>query len=1004
MNIIITCIKNSRFTIFFTVLLALFGLYCYIILPKQESPEVAAPLAVITTVYPGASPEDVERLVTRPIEEDLPQVSGYDYCESFSQNSVSSVILYLENNADVEKAWADLSRRMNDVQRLLPDEARPIEINTNLAETAGIIISLSNDSLPQEELSSLAQKYKNKLLQVDGIARFDIQGEKQDILLIKVDKTKITNSGLSWEQLFNILKAQNIQIPPGSVKQQDFIFNVRIPGAFQSISAVENTLLGVSPVTGIPLRLKDIAAVGLSPDENAPRIRNQGHSAVLLTGYFQPDRNVLEVGNNLRKELDKLKKKAPAGLQIKEILYQPKDVSRSISTFIQDLLIGLILVITVVLLGMGFRNALIASTAIPLSILITFIAMVPLGIKVHEISIAALIMVLGILVDDAIVMTDAIQVQLDQGLEKMAACAAGLKNAAVPILTSTLTTMAAFAPLLFVPGPAGEFLRSIPQVIMTALLASFIIAMLLTPTLAYLFFKKAPSHNHRSRIRNFFTKFLDLSMRRKRGSLLATLLVFLLALYGITFLDLQFFPKANKNILYVDITAPPSSSLEKTAQLTGQVETWLKKQPEIVGVTSSIGSGLPKFYITLPALPKSPQIAQIMLQVDPRKNNRFDSNEELADYLQQQINQQLLAGRIRVNMLAKAYPGQPLQIRVRSKNAARLAETSAKVKKTLSDIKGSLNVAYDLDEPVNEFQVKISIDQAAALGISNYDVQRQINIALSGAQVSVLRSLKQDYKIILRSNIASLKDLKILPIKSPVTNQTLQLQQIADITQVKAIPTIRKYNGIRTITVSGDVKAGYNAVSIENKFREKVASLDLAGVELIYEGERTRIIDNFGNLGRSAIFAIFIIYLILMLQFKSFGQPFIIFITIPLALIGSIAGLLIFRQPMSFTALLGMISLIGLVVRNAILLIEYINSARSDGMKVEEACKYAVELRLRPILLTAITAIMGLLDLALSRNPLFVPMAIALMSGLFVATVLTMVIVPVIYSLIVREA
>ncbi len=1003
MGFILGCIKNSRFTIFLTILLGLLGLYCYYILPKQESPELSAPLAVITAVYPGASPEDVERLVTRPIEEDLLKLKAYDHSESYSKNSVSVVVLYLKNDADVANAWLDLARQMSDIQSKLPNELLPVQLNTNLAETAGIIISLSGDSSSEEELSSYARKLKAELVRVKGVSRFDIQGEYQQELLVKVDTERLAKSGLSWEELLNILKAQNIKIPSGSIKNNSRLINVLVPGAYHSIANVENTLLGISPLTRTPIYLKDLATISLAPVENSVRVRNQGHRAVLLAGYFQADKNVLQIGKGIRERLDQLKKEAPPGIMIDEVLYQPADVSHSITTFIRDLIIGILLVIVVVLLGMGLRNALIASTAIPLSILLTFIVMVPLGIKVHEISIAALIMALGILVDDAIVMTDAIQVQLDQGKDKIAAAMDGLRQAAIPIFTSTLTTIAAFAPLLFVPGPAGEFLKSIPQVVIIALIASLLVALLLTPTLAVQFFKKSIKKRDNGYLRRFFSKFLELSMRSKWTSLIGAFLVFLLAIYGIKFLDLQFFPKADKNIIHVDIMGPPASTIEKTEQITVQVEALLDQEPELLSHTSSIGSGLPKFYITLPASPQSPDFAQIMIRVDLEREGRFKNYEELAAHLQKLIDRQKIEGQISVKLLEKAYPGQPLQIRVRGENPSRLVEAASSIKQKLSQIEGSLNVVDDIDPEVEEYLVEIRPAQASLMGISNYDVQRQMNIALTGSQASVFRKAEQDYALVVRGNISSLEDLKLLPIKSTATGMVAQLQQIAQIKQQKKTPTIRKYNGIRTITVSSDVKPAYNAVNIENSLQDKIKSIDQQGVELIYEGEKRRITDNFGNLAKSAIFAIFIIYLILMLQFKSFGQPLVIFITIPLSLIGSIAGLLVFRQAMSFTALLGIISLIGLVVRNAILLIEYINSARRSGMSVDAACKYAVELRFRPILLTAVTAVMGLLDLALSRNPLFVPMAIALMSGLLVSTILTMVIVPVIYSLITRS-
>lgn len=1004
-GVIFTLIKNWRFTLFFTFLAIILGIYSYYMVPKQESPDVSAPFAVIKTIYPGASPEDVEKLVTRVIEEKVREVPGYKTSQSFSKNSISVVVLELNNEVDVDKSWNELRRIIEDAQDEIPLECLKIDADTKLSETAGMIISLSGGEYSYEQLTSFADEFKKELSKIQGISRFTVDGVQNKVAKVEVRVSELNKYSLSLDELVKLLQAQNLQIPSGALSDGSVKINVSTPGIFTSLADIENTVIEVSRTTGAIVRLKDVANVKWDLEESNYQLKQNGKNTILLSGYFTENKNIVLIGKEVRAQLDQLKGQMPPGLTVEEVVYQPTEVENSVADFFKNLLEGIGLVLVVVFLGMGYKNALVASTAVPLSIGITFIVMYLTGIKLHEISIAALIIALGILVDDAIVIIDAIQVYIDQGYEKMEACIQGMKQAMLPVFSATLTIVAAFSPMLFVPGPAGQFLKSLPATVMISVGASFLVAITVTPVLAYLFFSKLKEGGEkRTLIRRFYDVFLRAGMKHKKLTVLISVLLIALSSYAGTRLQIEFFPKADKNMFYINLTSESAADISATAKLAEQAEHILSEQKEILSYTTAVGGGLPKFYITLPKATPSQDFAQIMLQVDLKRGS-FKNNEQLAGFLQDQFDKRLIGGEANVLLLEKAMPGAPLEIRVSGGEPNEVYKAVEVIRQQLEEIPGTLKVEEDSDANEYEFTVDVDTDKATGMGITKYDIQRQINIALKGTEASVFRKAGNEYSILVQSDIRTKEDLENLAIKSSLAGNKVLLKQIAQIRLQSNVPTIKKYDGTRAVTVSSKVKPGYSAVAIEQNLKEKLASsdFDFSNVKLDYEGEAKDIKDNFGSLGTTAIFALFLIYIILMLQFKSFLQPGIIFITIPLSIIGVVAGLILFRQPLSFTALVGVVSLMGLVIRNAILLIEFINHARLEGMPIEEACYYAVNRRYRPIILSAVTTVIGLVPLAISGSDLFMPLSVALMSGLLVSTLFTLVVVPVVYSILVRE-
>ncbi len=1000
-------ITKRKITLFILAILITFGIYNYIISPRQETPEITPPIALITAIYPGASPEDIESLVTDKIEKELKEIPGYDYSYSYSQNSVAVVVVRLEYGTDIDKSWDETRQTLADLQNDLPNECEPLELNTNIVDTAGMIISMSSSDFSYEQLVNYAEDFQKDLNSVDGISKFDIDGVQDRELIIEIDYTLLAKYNLSYSDVVQLLKIQNIEIPSGTVGEGSEKVNVKVSGIFNSVEEIEDIVLAVSRENGSVARLKDVADIKFELADSNYKIIHDGENAILLTGYFKKNKNIVEVGKEVNEIIADIEKKIPKEINFTTILDQPETVDASVRSFAMNLVQGVIFVVIVVFVGMGLRNAIIVSTAIPSAILITFAIMNLLSINIHQISIAALIVALGMLVDNAIVVSDAIQVRIDDGQDKLQACLDGVKEVIIPVLTSTLTTLAAFLPLLLLNSVAGEYLSSLPTIVMLALVISFFIAIFITPTMAFIFFKKGSKKQKVSIIRNIFNTLLKLGMKAKIVVVVLMMGGFYLTYVVALSIGLQFFPFADTDMVYIDIKSEQTANLEATEELVYRVIDVLNEDDTILNYTASIGDGLPKFYQTMPLATPSKDYGQVMLKLDITKIGNDGEYESLTQYinkLQEKIDEKVFGGKVTVKQLEQGEPiGAPVVMRLSGSDLDNLGEASKEIVALLEEISGTTNVKTDFDDYNFEYFVDADRDRAGYYGISKYDIQNEVSIALYGREAGVYTKGSNEYTIKVRSNIKEKDELDNLMIKSSMGPSRTLLKNIASVKTSSSLPVIRKYDSELTVTVYSDVEYGYSPIDIQNALSVKLKTLDMNGVEVTFSGEKEKINENFGDVGSSAVLALVLVYLILLIQFNSFTQPLVILLTIPLSIFGSVIGLYVARQPLSFTAILGMVSLLGIVVNNAIVLVDFINSEIKKGSSVRESCFLAVEKRFRPIMLSTITTVIGLTPLVYSGGELFKPLAISLMSGLMISTLLTLVVTPIIYSIFIKD-
>lgn len=995
-------IHQRKIVFYFLFIIFVGGIYSYITLPKQEAPDINPPVTRITAVYPGASQTDVDKFVTSKIENRLENMEAYDYGFSYTYNSVTTVICFMKYGYESEEIWNILRREMDDLQGELPEEVLPLDVDTNLSDTAGMIIALTGEAYDYDALNFYGKSIIDDLKAVDGVTKFELIGEVGQEVKITVDTKEMNRLKLSYGELNQLLKAQNLEIPSGSIESAGEDVTLIIKGSFDRLEAIENLVLDVSTENYSVLKLKDVATVEMV-EESASRVflRN-GEKAVLLVGYFENNKNVLDVGDDVRQQIDLVKAKLPAALNFEEVIFQPTEVDHAINGFLQNLLLGIGLVIIVVFIGMGFRNAIIVSLAIPTSILTTLLLMPVFDVKIHAISITAFIVALGMLVDNAIVVGDAIQNKLDAGVERLDACVSGTKEVIVSILTSTLTTVAAFSPLIMLNSVAGDYVKALPQVVIIALVASFFFAFLVTPSLAYVFFKKKP-HGLVDKPKTMMQQMLEFGLRRKFLAFLAGILIIALLGSSALLLNIIFFPKADKTIMYIDIKAEKNIDAEFTQGVTDQIEDLIKGESGILNYTTAIGGSLPKYYDTLGVYAEIPENAQIVMEID-LSQTVHKKNTAYAAELQKKIDAVLIGGKATVKELEYAEPiSAPIYIRVIGEDVDQLWATTSELQAVLETVPGATNVRTDYDPYTYEYEIMLNEERVSYYGLMKYDVLNEVSIALRGRSSGVYRKMGEEYNINLIGNLVSAEDVGNLMIKATATDQKHLLKDLGDVQLTKVRPSIRKYNGENAIILMSDLEYGYDSGGIESAFKDKVSQMNLGNVTLSYDGESSKIGVYFGNLGITAVFAVTMIFTILLIQFRNYRQALIILLSLPLSAAGAMFGLFIMDQPISFTGMLGIISLIGIVVNNAIVLMEYINMERKEGIGVDEAAIRASVVRFRPIILSTVTTVIGLLPLMFSNSELFKPMAVTLVFGLLVSTFLTLVFIPLAYAVVFHE-
>jgi multidrug efflux pump len=1008
-------IEKRVITWTFLVIILCAGLYTFLNLPRSEDPEYIVRTARVTTQFPGASPERVEDLVTDALEEVIQEMPEIDYIKSESQPEKSVIDVYIkENFTKMQPIWDKLRRKVERAARSLPQGVSEPYVNDEFGDTFGTILTLSGEGYGYRELKDIAEEVRRKLLFIDDVAKVDIYGIQDERIYVEYRDSQLSEIGGSTTQLKNFLKNQNILSPGGAISNSQERISLEPTGNFESVEEIGNTVI-TFPGTGSVIYLKDIAQVSRGyVDPPIHKTRFSGDRALVLAVSLREGGNIIQLGVDVKSLISHLQENYPLGLNFDILAFQPSIVQNKIADFVINIIQSIIIVLVFMLIFLGLRTGLIVCSLIPMTILFTFMWMGFLHVGINQISLAALIISLGMLVDNAVVMSESIVTEVGLGLKPLAAAVKSSKSLRISLLTSSLTTAAAFLPIYLADSAVGEYTSALFIVVSIALLSSWVLSITMTPMFCvrYGHFKQTDdSSPFMDKVTSTYKRILLFILKRRRFTCICFAGAFLLALGGFKLIPNIFFPASDRTIFTAKLELPMGTKIERTEQIAKEIDAYIQKElkavPEqdIHGVVSwadFVGGTAPRYVQNYTPMPRRPENIFILFNVDDWKIIP-DLMRKVELYIRE--NYPEVRAILKESMYGTPVDA-PVEIRISGNNQERLFEISAEVKSRLAQIPGAKNIRDDWGEQIKKMIVAINQPRALRAGMTNEDVAISLQTKLSGVETTQYREKDEVIPVVLRSvgdereNFNKLQQLKIL---SQNSDASVPLGQIADINLEWEPNTIYRRDRYKTITIEAELKSGYvvdDIIRLIGPELEEMRSEWPMGYFYEYGGEKESSSKAQSAINAKLPFAVFAIVLLLVLQFNSIQSPFIICLTIPLGVIGVVIGLLLTGYNLDFMSFLGIISLSGIVINNAILLLDRFAFELTELDKPpQEAIIDSCMRRFRPIVISSSTTIGGLLPLWLGGGALFQSMAVTIIFGLFFATTLTLGFIPVIYSL-----
>ncbi len=1004
-GLIYNLILKRKASLAIVIILFIIGGICFNITPKQQYPVIELPMVIITAVYPGASPSDMEELVTSKIEDECMEAEGFENVKSDSYNGISVVKVSFIKDLSSDELQDKMDKLRTKINALkeneLPEGITSLTYNDNAFETCGLILSFTGENKTNEELTQRAESLKDILSGTEGVVRTEVEGERKPQIKVTVNSSKLSHIPVSLSELSNIIAYQNSTVPVGTIEFDNNEIYINSSGKLADIEEIKDIIIYINKETGAVVKLRDIADIIQENDKNAKSYCYNGDEAVILSVFFDKNENILETGKTVLDMVGEYKNSIPDDIKINNIVYLADDVNNSINDFIVNLIESVVIVLIVIMIGMSIINGSIVAFVIPLTMFLTFISMVIFDIDVQFVSLASLIIALGMLVDNAIVVSDAIQVRIDNGEDKLSACVNGTKEVALPVFSSMLTTVAIFCVFYMLPGTMRRFVFSLPTIVISALIFSYLVSMLVTPIMCYMLMRKSKMRKQRKQlIRGFFSALLRFCLRFRLLTIIISVLCVASSVYFLSKLDMELVPNSDKMLLDINVETDNLYDIRKTEKAVAKIAGIIKNEENIEYYLSASGGRIPKYDFTSMPSTDSTNTGSFVVKLKSVENmTKGDYCQYLENKLKSEVSERITVKEI--GIIPKS--SELIQFNICGDDTENINSAALQAEQWLKEIDDAKNVYADIKVKTYNYYIDLKNDSLNSSGLTKGEVQNELNIAMMGRTVTNFRKNSKEYPIILKTDTNATNDLKNLEIKSSRTNGKYKLSQVADLTYTADYNKISHYNGQKCITVTALPTTGKSAVEIQNTVKRKLDSADLKNVTISYEGDSDMFRQVISSLSVGAVLGVMSIFLILYLQFYSVSRSIIIFVTIPFALIGSSIGLYLFGENLSMFAILGIISLIGVVVNNAIVLVDYMDNELKLGISSMEACKTAVDKRFRPIILSTSTTILGLIPLAFSGNVLFRGLAIAFMCGLSTSLFFTLIVIPVIYSILVKR-
>ena len=1004
-------LRHKSIIYYFIAVLLTFGIFSFTHIGRMEDPDFTMRTMVVGVSWPGASPQQMSDQVTDKLEEKLRDLPGVDYTKSFTDGSKSVIYINLKEDLPSNKirpAWEEARNMINDEWKSLPSGVQGPSINDRFDDVYGTIYALSGDEFSYEEKRQQAEDLKRQLLSVPNVKKITLIGVQEKSLDVTINKDKLASYQVSTQQLLTALKQQSAMVPAGMVNTDTNNVYLRINGVFDSVDAVKNMPIRINNQT---IRLGDIADVTMTyKDPSSPQFYYEGKPAIGIAISMDAGANNIEFGNAIDTKLKELKTTIPAGLSLDQVSNQPHIVKESIGDFSQSLFEAIAIVLLVSFASLGIRTGIVVALTIPVVVSTTFVLMYENGIYLHKVSLGALILALGLLVDDAIIVVEMMSVKLEEGFNHWRAATFAYESTAFPMLSGTLITCAGFLPLALAEGMVAEFTKSLSIVVFMALILSWIASVLVSPVLGYKIIenkaeKPESEWTRRDHIMHrlktvFYARFESLlhwALGHHKAVLLLTLGAFILSLLSFPLIKQEFFPSSTRSEIIVSMQFPQSSSIDYTKNQAKSLDALLKDNEHIDHFTTYVGEGSPRFVLTLePELPRANFMQTIIV------TKSLEDRDALFKDLQDQLNDQYPSALINMQFVQIGPPSKyPVMLRVSGPDASEVKTIANDVKAKMQEDKDLHNIAFDWPDTEPVAQIHIDPDKARMLGINSYAVSLHLQSLLSGTKSGEYYEGNQTIPVTFRlsgNENHNLAALSSLPIQAG-NGSYVPLSQIATISMSQEEGIIWHRNMMPTISIHANVGPGVlgNAKTKEiyNKLAEYRQDLP-TGYTIDLDGSAEKSITAVQKLLVPMPIMLFAIMTILMFQLKRIALMFMALFTAPLGLIGVVLALNITRTPLGFMAILGIISLSGMIIRNSIILLDQIEIHRAEGQSAREAIINSATLRFRPIMLTAIAAILGMIPLM--GSVFWSPLAIAFSGGLLVATILTLIVLPVMYA------
>ncbi|MGO1527480.1 MAG: efflux RND transporter permease subunit, partial [Senegalia sp. (in: firmicutes)] len=1013
MNLTNLSVKRPVTIVMVTLIVVLLGIVSLTRLPIDLLPQFSLPIAIVQTQYSGVGPQEIENLVTKPLESSIGTVSNIENVSSISSEGSSVIIAEFNFGTDMDFASLEMREKVDMIKGFLPEGANSpmvLKIDPNAMPVIEASLSGSDDLSSLQEFAE--DELSGRLERLEGVASVNISGGYEKEINIEADLAKLQNYGINMDSIAQIIGAQNMSMPGGTIEKGIQNLTIRTSGEFSDVDEIRN--LQINLPTGATIPLSDVAEVNLENKEIKSISKINGNQSLSISVQKQSGTNTVSVSSRINEELEKIRQEFP-NRDIKVVIDQADFINLSISTVLKSGALGAILAMIILFLFLrNIRTTLIVGTAIPVSIIATFSLIYFAGVTLNLMTLGGLALGIGMLVDNSIVVLENIYRFRKEGSSKVESAIKGTKEVAMAVTASTLTTVAVFLPIVFVEGITSTIFKELALTITFSLLASLLVSLTLVPMLSSQILNIDINNEEKSKrksfilhafdrgfekLENLYKRVLKWSLGHRKSTILIALLIFVLSMASLITVGAEFIPATDEGQFSVSINLPIGSELERTDEVSKEIEKRLEKMDIVETVFTSVGSS--GSFSMGGSTENQATITGVL------KEDRDQSTFDLAEDIRSKLN--IAGADIKVNvtsnsMGAVSMAGAPISIQIKGQDLDKLEDISKDFVKLLEEVEGTREVTSNIGEGIPEVEIEIDKLKASNYGLTTAQIGGTVRSVISGNTASRYTTEGNEIDIVLKGNdlySENLENLRNLPITTPM-GSTVNLEEVADVEIVNGPISINRDSQSRMVTVNSELK-DRDLSSVITDIEEKLEGYDLEnGYSYNIAGENEQLEEAFSDLFLALALAVVLVYMILASQFESLIHPFTIMFTVPLSIAGGALGLFITQRTLNVTSLIGAIILIGIVVNNAIVLIDYINTRRKNGEAREEAILNAGPIRLRPILMTTLTTALGLLPIAIGLgegSEIQAPMATVVIGGLLVSTILTLVLIPVMYTI-----